>query len=128
LDDAEIAVLLQTGPEVLAGSTRLAAGTSQKAALSLFSTTLMIGLNKVYQGYMVDMLAINDKLVQRAEHMITSITQCSLDAARQALKDGDNNIKLAVLLAKGANRPDAEKLLEQHDGNLGAAIGEVPGG
>lgn len=122
LGDAEIGVLLRSGPEVLSGSTRLGAGTSQKAALNLFSTTVMIGLNKVHQGYMVDMQASNEKLVQRAERMVTDITDCSLDAARKALAEADNHTKLAVLLVGGTAKPDALHLLEIHNGNLAAAL------
>lgn len=122
LDDAEIGVLLRSGPEVLSGSTRLGAGTSQKAALNLFSTTLMIGLHKVHQGYMVDMQASNEKLVQRAERMVMDITDCSLDAAQKALGEADNHTKLAVLLVGGTAKPEALRLLEIHDGNLAAAL------
>lgn len=122
LEDAEIGVLLRSGPEVLAGSTRLAAGTSQKAALNLFSTTLMIGLNKVYRGYMVDMQASNEKLVLRAERMVMEITECTLDAARKALGEADYHTKLAVLLVSDIEKSEALELLERHNGNLGAAL------
>ncbi|HHG89335.1 MAG TPA: N-acetylmuramic acid 6-phosphate etherase, partial [Devosia sp.] len=80
LGDAEIGILLRSGPEVLAGSTRLGAGTAQKIALGLFSTTLMIGLNKVHKGHMVDMVASNDKLKMRARRMLGDITGCDPDA------------------------------------------------
>lgn len=122
LGDAEIGVLLRSGPEVLSGSTRLAAGTSQKAALNLFSTTLMIGLNKVHSGYMVDMQASNEKLVQRAERMVMDITDCSLEAAQKALDEAENHTKLAILLVAGVAKPEAHLLLEIHHGNLAAAL------
>ena len=122
ISDAEFGVLLRSGPEVLAGSTRLGAGTSQKAALNLFSTTLMIGLNKVYRGYMVDMEASNDKLVLRAERMVMDITDCNLEAAQEALAEADNHTKLAVLLVSGTKKSEALELLERHNGNLGAAL------
>lgn len=125
LDDAEFPVLLRTGAEVLAGSTRLAAGTSQKAALNLFSTTLMIGLNKVHDGYMVDMQASNDKLVLRAERMVMEITDCALEAARAALKEADYNTKLAVLLVGGTQKQDALQLLERNNGNLRDALAQA---
>ncbi|UJQ95544.1 N-acetylmuramic acid 6-phosphate etherase [Mariluticola halotolerans] len=125
LDDAEIGILLRSGAEVLAGSTRLAAGTSQKVTLNLFSTTLMIGLNKVYRGYMVDMQTSNEKLVLRAERMVMKITKCDLDTARTALATAENHIKLAVLLVNGVEKSAAQLLLAQHDGNLGAALDAV---
>lgn len=122
LDDAELSVFLRTGAEVLAGSTRLAAGTSQKVALNLFSTTLMIGLNKVYRGYMVDMQTSNEKLVQRAERMVMDITECTLEVAREALAESENHTKLAVLLVSGVEKPAAKDLLVRYNGNLGAAL------
>lgn len=122
LDDAEIGVLLRTGPEVLAGSTRLAAGTSQKVALNLFSTSLMIALHKVYGGHMVDMQASNEKLVKRAEHIVMDLTGCSEQAARKALGACGYHAKVAVLLVNGIAKPEAERLLERHGGDLGAAL------
>jgi N-acetylmuramic acid 6-phosphate etherase len=122
LDDAQIGVLLRSGPEVLAGSTRLGAGTAQKVALNLFSTALMVGLNKVYAGYMVDMVASNEKLKNRAAAMVMELTRCDAAKARAALEQTDYGIKLAVLLVGGMEKPTAEELLERHNGNLGAAI------
>jgi len=124
LADAQIGVLLRTGPEILAGSTRLGAGTAQKVALNLFSTSLMIGLNKVYRGHMVDMLASNEKLVLRAERMVMEITGCDLDSARKALNDSAYYTKLAVLLVEGGKKSAALELLRRHEGNLGAALDE----
>jgi N-acetylmuramic acid 6-phosphate etherase len=125
LKDAEIGVLLRSGPEVLAGSTRLGAGTSQKAALNLFSTTLMIRLNKVHRGYMVDMQTSNEKLEHRAQRMVTDLTGCTPEAAQSALATGGGHVKLAVLLVSGASEQMAHQLLERHHGDLGAALGEV---
>lgn len=122
LGDTEISILLRTGPEVLAGSTRLAAGTSQKVALNLFSTALMIGLNKVHRGYMVDMQASNEKLVLRAERMVMEICDCSLEAAKTALQEAEYHTKLAILLVNKIEKSTALELLERHNGNLGAAL------
>lgn len=122
LEDAEIGVLLRSGPEVLSGSTRLGAGTSQKAALNLFSTATMIGLNKVYHGQMVDMQTSNQKLVQRAVDMVGEITGCSDEVARRALSESDNHVKLAVLLVDGLKKPEAVALLKLHNGNLRTAL------
>ncbi len=122
LDDAQIGVLLRSGPEVLAGSTRLGAGTAQKVALNLFSTALMVGLNKVHAGYMVDMVASNEKLKNRAAAMVMELTRCDAGQAHAALEQADYGIKLAVLLVGGMEKPAAEDLLERHNGNLGAAI------
>ncbi|VAW22275.1 N-acetylmuramic acid 6-phosphate etherase [hydrothermal vent metagenome] len=124
LDDAEIGVLLRTGPEVLAGSTRLGAGTAQKVALNLFSTCLMIGLNKVYRSHMVDMIASNEKLLLRAERMVMEITDCDLATARKALNESDYHTKLAVLLVRGIKKQQALELLQRHEGNLAAALAD----
>lgn len=121
LEDAEIGILLRTGPEVLAGSTRLAAGTSQKVALNLFSTALMVRLNKVYQGRMVDMEASNEKLVARAEGMVMDLTGCGPDAARQALNACSYHTKTAILIVDGHSPAEAAALLDRFDGDLGAA-------
>ena len=119
---ADHAVCLPTGPEVLAGSTRLAAGTSQKAALNLFSTTLMIGLNRVHAGHMVDMQVSNEKLQARARNMVMDITGCAPQAAQTALAAANNNAKLAVLLVQGLDVTRARERLRRCNGNLAAAL------
>jgi len=121
LKDADFGILLNTGAEALAGSTRLGAGTAQKAALNLFSTTLMARLHKIHQGYMVDMLATNDKLKDRALRMVLAITSCSEDTAKDALKEADYHVKLAVLIAKGSTKDAAQQALDTHFGDLRGA-------
>ena len=122
LEDAEFGILLRTGAEVLSGSTRLAAGTSQKIALNLFSTTLMIGLNKVHQGHMVDMQASNEKLILRAQRMVMEITNCDLATATSALEKCDYHTKLAVLIVEGRDKDVGLSALKRHNGNLAAAL------
>ncbi len=126
LDDAEFGILLRTGPEVLSGSTRLGAGTSQKVSLNLFSTSLMIGLNRVHRGYMVDMQASNEKLILRAETMVKGITGCDTEQAKMALEQCDYHAKLAVLVVEGREKVSALNLLERHNGNLAAALADGP--
>ncbi|MEO8713707.1 MAG: N-acetylmuramic acid 6-phosphate etherase, partial [Acetobacteraceae bacterium] len=89
LEAAEFPVLIETGAETIAGSTRMKAGTAQKAALNLFSTALMVRLGRVYRGRMVDMLARNDKLRRRAEHMLEAIGGGSPAQVRAALVAAD---------------------------------------
>lgn len=91
------AILLRTGPEVLAGSTRLAAGTAQKAALNLFSTLLMIRLGKVFRGRMVDMRPTNAKLKARAGRIVREVTGCSETRALAALQAAGGSIRAAIL-------------------------------
>ncbi|KTQ98573.1 N-acetylmuramic acid-6-phosphate etherase [Aureimonas ureilytica] len=100
---AEIGILLRTGPEVLAGSTRMAAGTAQKIALNLLSTAVMIRLGKVFRGRMVEMRPTNDKLRARAERMVADVAGCGLDRAREALDATGGRIREAILRAEADN-------------------------
>jgi N-acetylmuramic acid 6-phosphate etherase len=120
-------ILLDTGPEIIAGSTRLKAGTAQKAALNLFSTLLMVRLGRVYGGLMVHMRPTNEKLRRRGVQMIARIVGCQEDAAAAAFAKADGDVKLGVLIARGADRARGEALLEKHDGNLRAALAEAFG-
>jgi N-acetylmuramic acid 6-phosphate etherase len=122
LEAAEFPVLIETGAEAIAGSTRMKAGTAQKAALNLFSTALMIRLGRVYRGRMVDMQARNAKLRVRAVRMLQELTDCREADAQMALARADGKVKLAVLLLRGMTRDDAERLLARHGGNLRAAM------
>ena len=120
---AEIPVLVETGPEAVAGSTRMKAGTAQKAALNLFSTALMIRLGRIYRGQMVDMLARNDKLRRRAVRMLVGLTGCDDGDARAALGAADGKVKLAALMIlRGVGRPAAEAMLAASGGQLRAAL------
>jgi N-acetylmuramic acid 6-phosphate etherase len=118
LAEAEIAVLLRTGPEFLAGSTRMAAGTAQKIALNLFSTQLMIELGRVYQGLMVNVAPANAKLVARSHRIVQAIAGCGLDAAADAWERAGRDIRLAVLLLDGLDRADADAALARAQGDL----------
>lgn len=124
LEAAEFPVPIETGAEAIAGSTRMKAGTAQKAALNLFSTTVMVRLGRVYRGRMVDMQARNAKLRARAMRMLRGLTGCDEVAARAALEAAGGKVKLAVLVVRGMAVPDAEALLARHGGSLRAALGE----
>jgi N-acetylmuramic acid 6-phosphate etherase len=118
LEDAEIPVLLATGPEFLAGSTRMTAGTAQKLALNLFSTQTMMALGGVYQGFMVDVVASNAKLVARAKGIVQALTGTTPDEAAALWERAEGNLKLAVLLADGYGLEDAKARLKAAGGNL----------
>lgn len=94
---AEVPVFLDTGPEVLAGSTRLAAGTAQKVALNALSTAVLVRLGGAYGNFMVGMQPINDKLRRRATAIVASAAGSSEDAARAALKATDWGIREAIV-------------------------------
>ncbi len=115
-------ILLETGAEPIAGSTRLKAGTSQKVALNLLSTTIMLRLGHVYRGQMVDMQARNEKLRGRAVRMVRSLAECDDASARAALSHVDGHVKAAVLVAHGIPPLEASSRLAACDGDLGRAL------
>jgi N-acetylmuramic acid 6-phosphate etherase len=118
-------VLVETGEEVIAGSTRMKAGTAQKIVLNLFSTALMVRLGRIYRGLMVHMRASNAKLRRRAEAIVREILGCSdVDAVRY-VDEAEGDLKLAVLLGLGATAAAGAELLERHGGNLRRAIAEI---
>jgi N-acetylmuramic acid 6-phosphate etherase len=120
---AEIAIVLDTGPEVISGSTRLKAGTSQKIALNTFSSALMVRLNKVYGNLMVDLKATNAKLVKRALALTVRASGASEADAQAALAQCDHHVKTAlVMLKRGIGAADARALLDTTDGNVGRAL------
>jgi N-acetylmuramic acid 6-phosphate etherase len=125
LQAAQHGILIETGTEVVAGSTRMQAGTAQKIVLNLLSTSIMIRLGRVYQGLMVDMRARNVKLRRRAEVIVNQIVGCGEDAAARWVAEADGDVKLAVLLGLGLEEADATALLHKHHGNLRSAIGEL---
>ncbi len=118
-------VLVATGAEAIAGSTRLQAGTAQKVVLNLFSTLAMVRLGRVHQGLMVDMQARNAKLRLRAIRMLRALTgrdDADFDAA---LAEAGGRVKTAVLVLQGLDRAAAERLLAQHGGRLRAALASL---
>jgi N-acetylmuramic acid 6-phosphate etherase len=122
LAEADHAIFLDTGPEPIAGSTRMKAGTAQRIALNLLSTLLMILLGRVYEGLMVDVQAVNQKLVRRSEDMLMRLTSCTREAARDALERSSGSVKLAVLLLHGCDLEKGVRLLERSEGHLRAAL------
>lgn len=119
---ADHALLATTGSEAIAGSTRMKAGTAQKAILNLLSTAIMLKLGRVYRGMMVDMVISNEKLLHRAIGMVRTLTGCSEMAAISAVESSDRNIKRAVLIAMGQSLAASSSLLEAHHGILRDAI------
>ncbi len=123
---ADIGIVLPTPPEVIAGSTRMGAGTAQKIALNMMSTMIAIHLGHVHDGYMVNLRADNIKLRDRAARIVAGISGAGADAARRHVDAVDGSVKHAVLLAAGAGNPEAaEALLAAHGGKLRAALAQV---
>ncbi|MFT8776746.1 MAG: N-acetylmuramic acid 6-phosphate etherase [Gluconacetobacter liquefaciens] len=123
LREAELGIVLPTGPEVISGSTRLKAGTAQKAALNMLSTALMVRLGHAYRGQMVDMRVVNAKLQRRAARMVRLLAGGTDEQIADALEASGGNVKRAVLIRHGMSLTDAEAALRQHGGNLRAVLG-----
>ena len=127
-DAADHGIVVDTGTEIIAGSTRMKAGTAQKAVLNILSTAIMLRLGLIYRGRMVNMRISNAKLRKRGEAMICNLAQVDQAVAAQALDMAGQDIKLAVLIARGLDRQAAEGLLAAHGDNLADAIGAMQGG
>ncbi|MCA0205053.1 MAG: N-acetylmuramic acid 6-phosphate etherase [Proteobacteria bacterium] len=120
--EAEIALVAETGAEIIAGSTRMKAGTAQKVLLNCLSTGVMIRLGYVYRGRMVEMRPTNDKLTARAVAMVADLTDAGPEAAAQALAEG-GTIKVAVvMLTLGLSVAEAKARLAAAGGRLAAAL------
>ena len=115
-------ILAETGSEIIAGSTRMKAGTAQKAILNMLSTAVMTRMGHVFKGYMVDMIVSNKKLEDRAVKMVCAITGCVQDEAASALARCNMNIKCAVLVALGQDPTTAKIILEEKTRNLRQAL------
>ena len=114
---ADIAITPIVGPEVIAGSTRLKAGTAQKMVLNMLSTASMIGMGKVYSNLMVDVNPTNSKLIDRAKRIIMEATGIEKKEAEKYLEMSQNKPKVAiVMIKKDCSYEEALKLLEEHDG------------
>lgn len=119
---AEHPILAETGAEVIAGSTRMKAGTAQKVILNLFSSLVMVRLGRVHRGLMVDMQARNAKLRARAVRMLRALTGREDAALEAALAEAGGRVKTAVLVLEGLDRAGAEAALAAHGGSLRRAL------
>jgi N-acetylmuramic acid 6-phosphate etherase len=128
LNSAAYPVLVETGQELIAGSTRMKAGTAQKVVLNLISTGIMLRLGRVYRGMMVNMQVTNAKLKRRAEAMVARIADCSESEAASALEQARGDIKMAALLVLGYDGTDAANILARYKGNLRRAFAELAHG
>ncbi len=115
----DVIIKVNTGPEVIAGSTRMKAGTATKMVLNMISTTTMIKLGKVYGNLMVDLMAVNNKLVDRGVRIISSIANVSYEIAKQKLFEAEKSVKVAiVMIKKNCDLKTSKNLLKSVDGNL----------
>jgi N-acetylmuramic acid 6-phosphate etherase len=122
---ARIAIATEVGPEVLTGSTRLKAGTSQKMVLNMLSTAVMVRLGHAYENLMIDALLTNEKLKHRAVRILTEASRKSVSAAEHALRAAGHNMRVALVMLKmGMGAKEARKRLAACQDDLRAALGE----
>jgi len=123
LEAADIAVAVVTGPEAIAGSTRMKAGTAQKLVLNMISTGVMIKLGKVYGNLMVDVQVRNDKLLQRARRIVAQVGRVDDAQAAALLGASQNDVKTAIVMARtGVSATEAHARLDAADGFLRKVI------
>ncbi len=116
-------ILIEVGPEVITGSTRMKAGTAQKLVLNMISTTSMIRIGKVYGNLMVDLTPVNRKLVDRSKRLILQATGCTKDEAEAAYLASGGNPKIAILMiALGIGPEEAAELLNKGHGRIADAL------
>ena len=116
---ADLAIEPVVGPEVLTGSTRLKAGTAQKMILNMISTGAMVGIGKVYQNLMVDVMQTNEKLRVRARNIVTEATGCSEEQACRLLEAAGGNAKTAIVMELlNCTAKEAEQNLKRAHGHI----------
>jgi N-acetylmuramic acid 6-phosphate etherase len=122
---AKIVIAPEVGPEVLTGSTRLKAGTSQKMVLNMLSTAVMARLGRVYENLMIDMMLTNEKLEDRALRILAAASGKSVSAAEHALRAAGHDLRVGlVMLKRGVEAREAKRLITRAGGNLRGALGE----
>lgn len=121
-----VGILLATGPEVLAGSTRLAAGTAQKAALNALSTAVLVRLGGAYGNLMVGMRPVNAKLEKRAAAIVAEAAEVSLDTAAEVLARAEDDLRSAIVMARtGVDAERAREAVRQHGGRVRDALRDI---
>ena len=122
---ADMVIAPEVGPEVVTGSTRLKAGTSQKLVLNMLSTATMVRLGHVYENLMIDAVLTNKKLEDRALRILAEASGKTVSEGRRALRQSRHDIRVAlVILKRGVTGSEARKLLSTAGGNLRKALGE----
>ena len=122
---AKVVIAPEVGPEVLTGSTRLKAGTSQKMVLNMLSTAVMARLGHAYENLMIDVVITNEKVAERALRILAEASGKKVSAAERALRAAGHNMRVAlVMLKRGMGAREAKKLITEARGDLRKALGE----
>ena len=122
---ADHPIVADTGAEIVAGSTRMKAGTAQKAALNMLSTAIMLRCGLVHRGLMVNMRISNEKLFHRARRMVATLAGIDEAGAADALELAGKDLRRAVLIARGLSPQDAAERLARAGGDLGSVLAEL---
>ncbi len=126
--EVDVLIAVDVGPEILTGSTRLKSGTATKMVLNMISTTTMIKIGKVYGNLMVDLWAVNDKLVDRGSRIIQQLAEIPYEQAREALFAADKEVKTAIVMVlRNCDKDIARQLIQENGGILRNVIGDVAG-
>lgn len=122
---ADITIATEVGPEVIAGSTRMKAGTAQKMVLNMLSTAAMIRLGHVYDNWMIGVALTNQKLRRRGLRILEQAAGVSVSEAAHAMRQAKHNLRVALIVLKtGASAAEARQRLKHAGGNLRQALGE----
>jgi len=122
---ADVAICPDTGPEAIAGSTRLKAGTAQKLVLNLLSTAAMVRLGHVYRNLMVNVEMSNGKLRRRGRRVLMEALGLNDTAAGRLIRQSGGNLKAAIVMGRlGCSRTEAERRLKRAEGRVARALGE----
>lgn len=120
---ADLAIVLATGPEPVAGSTRLKAGTAQKVLLNTLSTATMVRLEKVHDNLMVDVVTTNNKLRKRALRLVMQLLPADEEKSARLLQSAGGRVKVAVVMGRrDVSAQEARALLDSHGGSLRRAL------
>lgn len=122
---ADHPIVADTGAEIVAGSTRMKAGTAQKAALNMLSTAIMLRCGLVHRGLMVNMRISNEKLANRARQMVATLAGIDEARAADALELAGKDLRRAVLIARGLSPQDAADRLASANGDLGDVLASL---
>ena len=116
---ADVVICIETGAEVITGSTRMKAGTAQKMVLNMLTTGAMIKIGKVYKNFMIDVKPTNIKLKDRAQRIVSEIAHCSQDEAKDVLESNEYKVKEAILQIKySISLEEANIILSEYNGVL----------
>ena len=126
LEEAGLGICVEVGPEVIAGSSRMKAGSVQKMVLNMLSTGAMIKIGKTYENFMIDLMPTNEKLKARAIKIVSEIAEVNNSKALQTLLECDWSVKTAIIMLKcNMNKDDAKELLRKNCGVLRRALNSL---